>query len=71
MGVAAVIATDSIHNLDHMAITQLHSYCGDTPTQQQRSFAGTVTHCTVMVKDQASVLTHSEMPNKVKLLMKS
>ena len=35
MGVAAVIATDSIHNLVHMAITQLHSsYSGDTPTQQ-------------------------------------
>lgn len=31
MGVAAVIATDSIHDLVHMAITQLHSsYSGDT-----------------------------------------
>lgn len=38
VGVAAVIATDSIHNLVHMAITQLHSsHSGDTPTQQQRS----------------------------------
>lgn len=36
MGVAAVIATVSIHNLVHMAITQLYSsHSGDTPSQQQ------------------------------------
>lgn len=39
MGVAAVIATDSIHNLVHMVITQLHSsYSGDTPTQQHTAW---------------------------------
>lgn len=41
MGVAAVIATDSIHNLVHMAITQLHSsYSGDIPTQQHTALPG-------------------------------
>lgn len=45
VGVAAVIATDSIHDLVHMAITQLHSsHSGDTPTQQQRSSAALPAH---------------------------
>lgn len=49
MGVAAVIATDSIHDLVHMAITQLHSsYSGDTPTQQHTALPAqlhTVLYC--------------------------
>lgn len=43
MGVAAVIATDSIHDLLHMAINQLHSsYSGDEPTQQLTGHSHTV-----------------------------
>lgn len=43
MGVAAVIATDSIHDLVHMAINQLHaSYSGDAPTQQHTGHLHTV-----------------------------
>lgn len=43
MGVAAVIATDSIHDLVHMAINQLHSsYSGDVPTQQHTGHLHTV-----------------------------
>lgn len=47
MGVAAVIATVSIHDLVHMAITQFHSsYLGYTPTQQHTAFP--LTNCTVL-----------------------
>lgn len=46
MGVAAVIATDSIHDLVHMAINQLHSsYSGDAPTQQHTGHLHTVPDC--------------------------
>lgn len=57
MGVAAVIATDSIHDLVHMAINQLHSsYSGDAPTQQQQQHTGHL-H-TVPAHNRTRILTN-------------
>lgn len=50
MGVAAVIATVSIHDLVHMAITQFPSSdLGYTPTQQHTAFP--LMNCTVQLQD--------------------